>query len=549
MFMSQIFGDTDDKRALYEALTRYNYFPNQRANIGELPPSLDTRQFTPEVAEAISKLEETKGRSGYDLVEYKATRYNNVPRVLGLVHPRAYSSLAKCIHDNWGELKCVTENANSIIKPEFHHSEKRLVVMNYEDPYVKISRSHTSSFAKRFRVHTDIANCFNSIYSHAIAWAAVGIKEAKAQQKNKEWFNCLDTYQRKTKRNETQGIPIGSAASSIVSELILGKIDEALISKNYEFHRYIDDYTCYCLTSEDAQNFIQDLSNSLALYKLTLNLKKTSIIELPAAFEDEWVLDLRSALPSRLGNAGESEPHLSADEALTFLNKAIGINKSTPDGSVLKYAISLIINYLDEGANVSLLEALLNLSWHYPVLLPLFDKLLGKAEINAGIFEQQLNVIIRENADKFRSDGMSWPLHTMLINNVIPKTETAEKVIASGDCVAITLLLEMHDFNEMIVEFAQTIIDDGDNYEKDNYWLLLYQLYLKGLIDNPYDDKVFECLKKYKVNFIPRNTKTKAEKNCDRIQSEMTSNALKNVFSEVKIPAVHKKTDENSTVF
>ena len=163
--MSQIFGDTDDKRALYEALTRYNYFPNQRANIGELPPSLDTRQFTPEVAEAISKLEESNGRSGYDLVEYKATRYNNVPRVLGLVHPRAYSSLAKCIHDNWGELKCVTENENSIIKPEFYPTEKRLIVMNYEDSFVKFSRSHSSSFAKRFRVHTDIANCFNSIYS------------------------------------------------------------------------------------------------------------------------------------------------------------------------------------------------------------------------------------------------------------------------------------------------------------------------------------------------------------------------------------------------
>ena len=548
--MSQILGDTDDKRSLYEALTRYNYFPNQRANIGELPPSLDTRQFTPEVAEAISKLEESNGRSGYDLVEYKATRYNNVPRVLGLVHPRAYSSLAKCIHDNWGELKCVTENENSIIKPEFHQSEKRLVVMNYEEPFVKISRSHTSSFAKRFRVHTDIANCFNSIYSHSIAWAAVGVKEAKAQQKSKEWFNRLDTYQRKTKRNETQGIPIGSAASSIVSELILGKVDEFLISKNYEFHRYIDDYTCYCVTSEDAQNFIQDLANSLAIFKLTLNLKKTSIIELPAAFEDEWVLDLKSALPSRLGNAGENEPKISADEALTFLNKAIGINKSTPDGSVLKYAISLIINYLDEDANVSLLEALLNLAWHYPVLLPLFDKLLEKAEINAGVFEQQLNVIIQENADKFRSDGMSWPLHTMLTNNVIPKKETAEKVIASGDCVAITLLLEMHDFNAMIVEFANTIIASDDNYEKDSYWLLLYQLYLKDLlIDEPYTDKVFSCLKKHKVNFIPRNTKTKAEINCDKIQSEMTSNALKTVFSEMTILAVNKNPDEDSAVF
>lgn len=533
--MSQILGDTDDKRALYEALTRYNYFPNQRANIGELPPSLDTRQFTPEVAEAISKLEEPRGRSGYDLVEYKATRYNNVPRVLGLVHPRAYSSLAKCIHDNWSELKCVTENENSIIKPEFHQSEKRLVVMNYEEPFIKISRSHTFSFAKRFRVHTDIANCFNSIYSHSIAWAVVGVKEAKAQQKSKEWFNRLDTYQRKTKRNETQGIPIGSAASSIVSELILGEVDKALKSKGYEFHRYIDDYTCYCLTSEDAQNFIQDLSNSLALYKLTLNLKKTSIIELPAAFEDEWMLDLRSALPSRLGNAGESEPPLSADEAVTFLNKAIGINKSTPDGSVLKYATSLIINHLDEDANVSLLEALLNLAWHYPVLFPLFDKLLDKAEINAGIFEQQLNVIIQENADKFRSDGMSWPLHTMLTNNVIPKKETAKKVIASGDCVAITLLLEMHDFNEMIKQFAQNIIDGGDNYEKDNYWLLLYQLYIKELLKKePYTDKVFACLKKHKVNFIPGKVITNAEIQCDNIRSEMESSAMEDMFPVVE---------------
>lgn len=546
MFMSQIFGDTDDKRALYEALTRYNYFPNQRANIGELPPSLDTRQFTPEVAEAISKLEETKGRFGYDLVEYKATRYNNVPRVLGLVHPRAYSSLAKCIHDNWGELKCVTENENSIIKPEFYPTEKRLIVMNYEDSFVKFSRSHSSSFAKRFRVHTDIANCFNSIYSHAIAWAAVGIKEAKAQRDDKTWFNNLDIYQRKTKRNETQGIPIGSAASSIVSELILGKIDEALRSKGYEFHRYIDDYTCYCTTNENAQNFIQDLSNSLSLYKLTLNLKKTSIEELPSAFEDEWVLELLSALPSRLSNAGENEPKISADEALTFLNKAIGINKSTPDGSVLKYATFLIIDFIDDDANISLLEALINLAWHYPVLLPLFDKLLGKTDIHVGIFQEQLNVIIRDNAEKFRSDGMSWPLHTMLTNNFIPKKETAKKVIASGDCVAITLLLEMHDFNEMIVEFAQTIIDDGDNYEKDNYWLLLYQLYFKGLLtEEPYTDKVFRCLKTHKVNFIPGKTVTKAEIKCDNIQSEMKSNAMKNIFTVVDNSSI----EDDSTPF
>lgn len=108
----------------------------------------------------------------------------------------------------------------------------------------------------------------------------------------------------------------------------------------------------------------------------------------------------------------------------------------------------------------------------------------------------------------------------------------------------------MHDFKAMIVEFAKTIIASDDNYEKDSYWLLLYQLYLKDLlIDEPYTDKVFSCLKKHKVNFIPRNTKTKAEINCDKIQSEMTSNALKTVFSEMTILAVNKNPDEDSAVF
>lgn len=550
--MSQIFGDTNGQRALYEALTRYNYFPNQRTNIGELPPSIDTRQFTPEVAEAIAALEESPERksSGYDLVEFKATRYNNVPRVLALAHPRGYSSLVKCIHDNWELLKSITENENSIIKPEFHHKEKRLVVMNYESPFAKISRSNSSSFAKRFRVHTDIANCFNSIYSHAIAWAAVGVKEAKEKQKkHKEWFNRLDKYQRMTKRNETQGIPIGSATSSIVSELILGKIDETLRIKGYEFHRYIDDYTCYCFTSEEAQSFIQDLSQSLAIYKLTLNLKKTSVIELPAPIEDDWVLELKSALPSRLSNGSEDELKISIEEAHAFLNRAIGINNGTPDGSVLKYATTLIIDYLGDSASIDLLESLINLSWYYPVLLPLFDKLLDKSGINAGVFEKQLNEIIKENAEKLRSDGMAWPLHTMLNHNVLLKSENARKIIDSGDCVAITLLLEMYDFNDAIVEFANKILESGDFYEKDNHWLLLYQLYLKDLIDEPYGDKVFECLKKYNINFIPRNTKTKAETKCEMIQSDIEEGALKAVFSVIEGLQNKDEPNQGSSTF
>jgi hypothetical protein len=551
--MSQILGDTDNKRTLYEALTRYNYFPNQRASVGELPPSIDTRQFTPEVAEALAAIDDSGDRrkSGYDLVEYKATRYNNVPRVLGIIHPKAYSLLAKCIHDHWQELQSVTSNENSIIKPEFHQEEKRLMVMNYEEPTAKVSRSHQKGFAKRFRVQADIANCFNSIYSHAIPWAAVGVSNAKSQRSNSFWFNKLDMYQRKTKRNETQGIPIGPATSSIVTELILGRVDGKLREKDYEFYRYVDDYTCYCKTDDQAQGFLRDLGVFLSEYKLTLNLKKTIIDSLPSAIEDPWVLELRGVLPSRLHHASEGEPKLSIAEALTFINRAVEINKITPDGSVLKYAVSLIMTHLDEGVSFQLVEPLLNLAWHYPVLLPLLDLVLKNGPIDSALYRSQFIEIIKDNADKGRSDGMAWPLHSLLMFGGVVDDDTANKIIESKDCVAITLLLEMTIHNQKIVNFANSIVQSNDDYEKDTYWLLLYQLYFKGLLADPYGDGVFECIKGFDVNFIPGKRKSDAERRCDEIKQEMTSEALRHVFQPIEQPSTgsEKQPSDDEPVF
>jgi hypothetical protein len=542
--MTQIFDETTENRALYEALTRCNYFPNQRAVFGELPPSLDTRQFTPEVAEALAVLDVNKARwgAGYDLVEYKATRFNNIPRILALAHPLSHAILVKCIHDNWHELRGVTENKNSMIKPTFHHEEKRLVVMNYEDPTAKVVKSHNLAFGKRFRVNTDIANCFHSIYSHSIPWAILGVNEAKKQRNNRNaWFNKLDEYQRKTKRNETQGIPIGSATSSIVVEQVLGAIDKVLTDKDYDFYRYIDDYTCYCETENEAQRFIHDLREQLALYKLNLNLQKTKIDSLPAPIEDNWVLVLRGCLPLRLANSPEGEQKLTTNEALTFINRAIEINKETPDGSVLKYAISIVIPHLDENAPFHLLEPLLNLSWHFPVLLPLLDQLLKQSGMNTKNCEAQLNSIIIENADKNRSDGMSWPIHMMLIDGLTCNENAAKEVILSKDCVAITLLLEMQFYNDLIIEFANSIVDLNDDYEKDRYWLLIYQLFYKGLIGDPYNDGVFDCLKSFDVNFVPRKSISEAEKICDQITTQIKLEAIGKMFSSV-LPST-KATD------
>jgi hypothetical protein len=520
-------GDQMDdftKRKFYEALTRYNYFPNQKSNIGELPPLISTRQFTPEVCEALAALDESKerNRSGYDLVTYSATRYNNAFRELSLIHPKAYSLLAKHLHDHWEQIEPFTTSKSSIIKPE-EHEDGRIMVMNYEDPIEKTTRTLTESFGKRYQVKADISNCFNSIYSHAIAWGLVGLEYAKATRQSDLWFNAVDKYQRKCKRNETQGIPIGAATSNISLEIILGKVDEKLRDAGYNFHRYVDDYNCYCETNEQAHQFLLLLGKLLSQYKLSLNIQKTQIIEQPAPDQDTWILELLGSLPSRLNKAHDEEPRLTASEAITFINHALTVNRQTPDGSVLKYAIQLIVHFLDEQAPSTIYSSVLNLAWHYPILIPYLDLLIEKSNIEKRDIDSQMNMLIIENCKHRRSDGICWPLHILKKQGIAPSNEAIDAIINSEDCVAMTILNSILSGNKQIIEFANNIIQTNDNYYIDTYWLLLYQLFRDGEIRNAYDNiRVFDVLRDNDVNFIPSEELTEAELHCSSITNEFT---------------------------
>lgn len=257
-----------DQRFMHEALTRWNYFPNQKQSVGELPPWFQTRRFTPEIANILAglPLDPRRRREGFDLVEYRATRYSNVPRILGLIHPTAYALLAKTISNNFNNIQGVLENPSSAVKPEWH-DDGRIIIMNYESQDTKVQRQTAKGFGNRFRVHTDISHCFSSIYTHAIEWAVRGVEEAKiarfaGNQVASHWASELDKAQSRCKRCETQGIPIGPATSSIIVELILHKIDERLRNEGFDHIRYVDDYSCSCRTHEHAQKFLQVLDRA-----------------------------------------------------------------------------------------------------------------------------------------------------------------------------------------------------------------------------------------------------------------------------------------------
>ncbi|WP_284503252.1 antiviral reverse transcriptase Drt4 [Caballeronia sp. GAWG1-1] len=513
----------DTQRHIFEGLTRWNYLPNQKAPVGEVPPSISSRQFTPEVAKELATLEDSRDRKKWrwDDVSYSMTRYDNVPRQLALMHPLPYARLAVLMSTHWNELGGLANSENSAIKPE-QHDDGRILIMNYEDALTKTNLALEASFGKRFRVETDIAGCFTSIYSHSIPWAVVGFEAEKARDRNNgpfHWSNKLDFYQRLGRRGETVGLAIGPATSSIIVEIILGRVDEKMREAGYAYRRYIDDYICYCDTHEKAQTFLALLGEYLSEYRLHLNLQKTTIVELPDPLSEPWVTTLGTALESRLGRDADGRALLRTADATQYLDFATRLNRDTRDGSVLKYAVGSMLPHLDQTALGNLAPYLINLCWHYPALLPYLQKLCDAEHELLAAFADELNAIIIENARHRRSDGMAWPLHFMLRTGMQPTENTATAVLNSRDCVACTLLFEIRRDDPQLLAFGRSLLEQG-YHERDKYWLLLYQMARHAVLEVHDDEPSFGILLKHRVNFIPQDErKTQAEMYCTYLEN------------------------------
>ncbi|MDR5765830.1 MULTISPECIES: antiviral reverse transcriptase Drt4 [unclassified Caballeronia] len=515
----------DDNRWVYEGLSRFNFFPNQKAPIGELPPCITSRQLTPEVAELVLAAEGPKARDttvGYDEVSYLMTRHDNIPRRLSLIHPVPYLRMVSHIWTHWNEISPAVGSESSAIKPE-RHDDPRILIMNYEDVLSKSRHILSASFGKRFKVETDISSCFNSIYSHSIPWAVVGVAAEKARIRGEgqiHWSDRLDAMQRTAKRKETVGVSIGPGTSSVIVEIILGNVDARLREKGYEFRRFIDDYICFAETYDKAQGFLLELGRFLSDFRLHLNLQKTSIVELPEPLSASWVTELSNALESLMLVANEKEgAKIFANGATQYLDLAIKLNRETRDGSILKYAFGSLIAWIHESALYDVSEYLINLAWHYPALLPYLDSLQEKFPEGLNSYEPQLNAIIIENAKHRRSDGMAWPLHLMRKTGLKLTGEAIESILASRDCVAYTLLFEIHQADEQIIAFAKNLLDQ-ESLERDQYWLLLYQLAYHKAIPLHEHEKGFAVMLEHTVNFVPSDDKTTiAEQYCDYINN------------------------------
>lgn len=487
-----------DKDFLLAALLQHNYLPIQRVDKEELPRVFSTEALTPKIATALVAGTQRKEATGFDSVEYRLTRFNGVARCLSIPHPLAHAQLALCIHEHWEKLDFISSNQRSHIKPQ-QYSDGRVIVMDYENPWEKSELALNLGFGRRFTLHADIANCFPSIYSHSVPWAAVGFEEAKSKKGKKhqhEWFNQLDEKLRMTRRNETQGISIGPATSNVISEIVLARVDEAL-GPDTPYVRYIDDYRAYCRTEEEAQEFQQRLARELGKFKLLLNGRKTEILPLPQPVAPAWLSQLALALPK-----GEA---IRGTDAVHFLNLALQLAGRSGEGNVLKYALKALSRQaFAQLAELQVIPYALTLAFHNPSLLPLLSTFFESAGFFMIVWRDELRRLAHENARLARSDGMVWCLYLMATCEIPVDDELADAVVGSRDCMAILMLhhLGSQHHQQKVIDFVKSLNVD-DIYELDQYWILLYQLHLTGLFASPYKcDTSFEILAQHGVSFV-----------------------------------------------
>ena len=141
----------------------------------------------------------------------------------------------------------------------------------------------------------DIQACFNSIYSHSIAWATNGGKATyKRFFKGCEdgTFGAVwDSLMQKMNYNETNGIVIGPEFSRLFAEVILQYIDKCVENDlqkkgykwnvDYECYRYVDDHFFFYNNKEVLEAARQSYAYHLNEYKMAISNEKTEDIDRP----------------------------------------------------------------------------------------------------------------------------------------------------------------------------------------------------------------------------------------------------------------------------
>lgn len=488
-----------------EQIARYGFFAEQ------LPPCFSSKGLAENLGSLFAMVDCTRKAAQAsrkhttaptDISTYK----NDISRrILSAPNPEAFLRVVKLYSDNWEKIVSFAKSKESLSPITYLRSYT-------EDGYVeeinsenlREARKARSDFIKgikeciraalgyQYRLKVDIANCYNSIYTHSITWAICGKDVAKAYYKSKgtatpknadyELGDLIDAFTRFQKNNETNGIIVGPYTSRIFSEIILSGIDKLLREQGFVFKRYVDDYKFYFRSEAQAKEGVQMIEKTLNQFNLNLNLAKTEVLRFPY----ENVSNMRTAYDE----AAEE------DGIFGILNAAAQFYSRGEKGAY-KYALKYIAKHpLDLGDFDLVFPLLVNIM----MLNPKYGKyVIAFLEKNpTGVDTARLSEIANRELSQSLRRGLEQEslMFLYLIHNLELQISASNiiDVLRSQDDFSIIIALDIwkhHNsavtrtkseakwINSAIRDLANDLVDE--QYEGAR-WLLLHETEMHKLL-------------------------------------------------------------------
>ena len=164
-------------------------------------------------------------------------------------------------------------------------------------------RSRLLALKNTHALYVDIADFYNQIYLHRLCGSLEHCGVPLERAKNLERFlSCLNALQ-------SQGIPVGPSASSLLAECCLIDVDAYLQASKVPFVRYVDDFRIF----SDRRTLNRVLAGLTQLlysnHRLSIQAGKTSILETSAFVQkhlDTEAHDFEEQVDARLEQLAES---------------------------------------------------------------------------------------------------------------------------------------------------------------------------------------------------------------------------------------------------
>ena len=528
-------------------LISYEFFPS------ELPccfSNSDIQENFLDLENEIKNVDIFKVEKSYPLL-FTVYKNENARRRVALPNIYQYFLLVKILYDNEIEIKKIYDLSKySLTKP----NKKQNV--NEDIAYTRISNSIAETRSvneKLFQdnsicLKTDISNFFDSIYTHSISWAIHTKKTAKQKKGDHGLLgNKIDRCLQLLNDKQTHGVLVGNAASRLISEIILCRIDNEIHQKfpRIDMCRYVDDYSFYIKESENgysANTVISFLRNQLLDYDLLLNEAKTKTLESPFVLCQNGIDEIKI---------------IKINNPYDYYNMLILIFNKYKDVSVLKYGLRVIADKIERKNFGTLFPMLINLWVKFPFLaeyiLPIIYKNNSLINFqNKKILKKSLTTILEEGIEYKHEVEVVWGILGFISLGIKITENIFKKIMASSNDFAIIMVLtEMEKnkegyYSKELIKLENRIIQEVQNewstssnpqYMYSSKWLLIYELVVKGIttnltiIDYVKQDKFFLKMYNLKVDFYKNDLTPAINKKANRNNEVVSTKWLKTFSS------------------